>query len=222
MIIHQPGAGGVGFYLTPSLVRAGVKDIVVYDTDTLEGGLGHMRLPRATPTTKKIALLKGFIVASMGDLTTGVTFVDKLFTGEEVEKGDLVLDCTDMSLTNRKPMYERVVGNGARYLRINYDGHNGGTVVVAEGLPLAGRPNGGYTEMPDMALSQFAGGVGARVVQDIIAGKLDFHIEFQISLSDYLIDWNKKPATEEKHDKDTDRKELPAQPKKQRRSKATT
>jgi hypothetical protein len=184
MRIHQAGAGGAGFYLPPSLCRDGY-DVIVYDDDTLEGGMGHKRLPQASPPTRKVDLLRGFCLAVMGD--QGVLIVPRKFTGEEVAKGDLVIDCTDMSLTQRKPVYQRVIERGARYLRVSYDGRNN-TVVVAEGLPLRGRPNGGYADIPDLALSFVAGGMGAIAVKKILQGWTS-HIEFQVSLDTYFVNW---------------------------------
>ena len=201
MKIHQIGAGGVGYWLAVALARDGV-DVIVYDTDTFEGGLGHMRLPRAAPTTKKIKSLYGFCLVSMGDKLTNLR--DELFTGTEVCEGDLVVDCSDMALTLRKPIYELVMANGGRYIRISYDGKNK-TVVAAEGLPIIGRPKGGYAEVPNLALSFMAGGIGALVVQKILDGHTGY-IDLQISLEDYLKEWSADAEN-------TDNQELPPQSK---------
>lgn len=181
------GAGGVGYWVSCALSRAGVEH-AVYDTDTFAKGTGYARLPRVTnPDTKKVAHLRGFTIAVLGDRPP--TVVDKLFTGTEVEAGDLVVDCSDMELgdfrskKSRKSIWKIAQERGARCLRISYDGKNN-TVVVAEGLPLFGRKGGNYSERPGFALSLMAGGIGAIAVQKILSGYSE-HIEFQIQLADY-------------------------------------
>src|SRR5437016_4864953 len=158
MKIHQVGAGGVGFWMTPCLLRAG-HEVTVYDDDDFQGGSGHLRLPKVgDPTTKKVTFARGFCLAVMGNM--GLTPVVKKFTGDEVEASDLVIDCSDMPLTTRKVIWARVKELGARCIRVSYDGKDN-TVVVAEGLPLNGRKGGGYQNLPDMALSFLAAGCGA-------------------------------------------------------------
>lgn len=179
--IHIIGAGGVGFWTCVALSRAGVE-YTVYDTDDLTGGLGHTRMPRASLGTKKVSLLRGFCIAVMGDKPP--TVVDALFTGAECVAGDFVIDCCDMELEARRVIYDRVKASGARYLRISYDGKNN-TMSVGEGLPLRGRKGGGYSEVPGLALSFMAGGIGALAVQSLLKGEHDY-IEFQVSLSEQL------------------------------------
>jgi hypothetical protein len=182
MKIHQIGYGGVGFWLAPCLLRAG-HEVVAYDDDTFEGGSGHLRLPKVgDPTTKKVTFGRGFCLAVMGDM--GLTPVPQKFTGDEVSEGDLVVDCSDMPLTTRKVIWARARELGARCIRVSYDGKDN-TVVVAEGLPLAGRKNGGYGAIPSLALSLVAGGVGATAVMKVLSG-YEGHIDFRISLADHF------------------------------------
>src|SRR5258705_86906 len=153
--VLQIGSGGIGFWMAVALKRAHV-DLTVYDPDTLEGGLGWSRMPKASPSTTKVSLLRGFCLAVMGDEAPKI--IAERFTGAEAKEGDLVLDCSDMpigtlrSTTSRKSIWEAVQANGARIVRVSYDGFNG-TVVVCEGLPLGGRPEGGYASAPDLSLS---------------------------------------------------------------------
>ncbi len=184
MVIHQIGAGGVGFWVAAALVRDGVKNLTVWDSDDLQGGLGYSRLPKATLSTAKVNLLRGFCAAVMGDTQPKIHTIR--FYGHEATKGDLVVDCSDMDLDRRKEVWKAVQDIGARIIRVSYDGKNH-CVVVAEGLPLAGRSGGGYSETPNLALSFMAGGIGALAVQRILAGHKE-HIEFQVSLSDYFGD----------------------------------
>jgi len=181
MSTYVIGSGGVGFWLNVALARAGIP-FSVFDDDTLEGGLGYTRLPQAALGTRKVDLLKGFCVAVMG--TQKIDVVPYRFDGEEAIEGDLVVDCSDMDLKVRREIYDKVKAAGARYLRVSYDGLNE-TVVVAEGLPLAGRKGGGYAEKPDLGLSFMAGGIGALAVQRILKGYQE-HVEFQITLSEYF------------------------------------
>jgi len=188
--IFVAGTGGVGFWLSVSLLRAGIPHSV-FDDDTFSGGLGHMRLPKVTnPDIKKVVMLNGFALAVMGD--TGLTVVPKKFNGDEVAEGDLFIDCTDMPLTARKVVWEKARAKGARCLRISYDGRNS-TVVVVEDVPLAGRPEGGYANVPDLALSLMAGGIGALAVQKILSG-WEHYIDFQISLSTFFVNWDEALA----------------------------
>jgi ThiF family len=176
------GAGGVGFWLIPALLRAG-HEVTVYDDDDFSGGSGHLRLPKVgDPTTRKVTYLRGFTLAVMGDL--GLTPVPQKFNGDEVSEGDLVVDCSDMPLTARKVIWARARELGARCIRVSYDGKDN-TVVVAEGLPLAGRKLGGYGEIPSLALSLVAGGVGATAVMKILSGWTE-HIDFRVSLGDHF------------------------------------
>jgi hypothetical protein len=182
MKIHGIGCGGVGFWLYPCLLRAGYE-VVAYDDDDFSGGNGHLRLPKVgDPTTKKVTFARGFCLAVMGDM--GLTPITQKFNGDEVEAGDLVVDCSDMPLTARKVIWARAKERGARCVRVSYDGKDN-TVVVAEGLPLAGRKLGGYATVPTLALSLVAGGVGATAVMKILNGYND-HIDFRISLADYF------------------------------------
>lgn len=183
MRIHLVGAGGVSFWLGVGLAQSAIA-FTCYDDDDLQGGLGHMRLPKASPSTKKVALLRGFCIATMGVQPGVVTIVDTKFNGDEVEAGDLVVDGSDMPLTARKVVWERAKERGARCLRVSYDGKNG-TVAVAEGLPLFGKAGGGYSEVPNLALSLMAGGMGALAVQGLLSGSYE-HIEFQVSMSEQL------------------------------------
>lgn len=180
--VHQIGAGGIGFWMAVALARSHV-DLIVYDYDDLVGGLGWSRLPKpSNPEIKKVTFLRGFCLAVMGDPAPKV--VAEMFTGTEVTTGDLVVDCSDMSLELRRPLWELCKVNGARCLRVSYDGLSN-TISVAEGLPFAGRPGGGYREAPSLALSFAAGGIGALVVQRILDGYCE-HVEFQVTLEDYF------------------------------------
>lgn len=186
---HEPqviivGAGGVGFWLAVGLARSGVRPITIFDADDLQGGLGHMRLPNATPATLKTALLQGFIAVNFrGARFNELSFRNERFTGREANAGDLVVDCSDMSGDDRRTIYEAVKKRGARYLRVSYDGA-ASVVAVAEGLPLVGdESHAGYAAVPSLALSLVAGGVGAEVLAKTDWSTAEF-IEFQVSLSE--------------------------------------
>lgn len=178
------GAGGIGFWLATGLARTGLSPIV-FDMDNLEGGLGHQRLPLATPRTPKTALLTGFMRVNFGGNLPETR--NERFTGREVHKGDLVVDCTDMNGVDRRKVWERARKRGARLLRVSYDGANS-TVVVAEGLPFVlDESKAGYASVPSLALSLAAGGIGAEVVLRMLASELTCeHVEFQIDLADQV------------------------------------
>lgn len=182
--VHVIGDGGVGFWLLVGLVRSSVRPIVTYDTDDLNGGLGHMRLPNASPGTKKVKLLQGFLAVNFyGKGFADIRFRDALFTGKEARKGDLVVDCSDMSGEARRAIYKVVKANGARYLRISYDGATS-VVAVSEGMPLTGdETHAGYAAVPTLALSLMAGGIGAEVIAKTDWKATKF-IEFQVSLAE--------------------------------------
>jgi hypothetical protein len=184
--IHFIGAGGVGFWTLVALSRSGLQGLKVYDDDDLQGGLGATRLPQATATTKKVNLLTGFIRVSMGGEPPVV--LDRRFKGTEVRRNDLVVDCSDMDGNTRRAIYEQVVQRGGRYIRVSYDGANS-TVVMAEGLPITGdEAAAGYASVPSLALSLAAGGIAGEVLMRLMnsTDPVD-HIEFQISLADYVV-----------------------------------
>lgn len=186
--VHLVGLGGAGFWTACALSRSGVIGVKAYDDDDLQGGLGAQRLPIATPTTLKTDLLRGFLRVSFGGECP--MLVNAKFTGKEVRRNDIVLDCSDMSGVQRRAVWVEAQKRGARCIRVSYDGANS-TVVVAEGLPLTGDENAaGYANVPSLALSLMTGGIAAEVltklVQALDAGQTVGFIEFQISLSDYL------------------------------------
>lgn len=180
------GTGGVGFWLSTALARSlpfGVE-LVCFDADSFEGGLGHARLPKVSnAATKKVTFLRGYVQMIMGDRPP--TVVADFFIGIEAGEGDLVVDCSDMPLDKRKLVWKVASTNGAELIRVSYDGLNE-TVVVAQGLPLAhsGRP--GYSARPLLDLSFAAGGLGSIVVRKILLGEISGHVEFQVSVNDLL------------------------------------
>lgn len=178
------GAGGVGFWIATALSRAGVQ-YTIFDDDTLEGGLGFSRMPKASPSTKKVNLLRGHVIVSMGDRPP--TIVDRRFVGDDARDGDLIVDASDMPLDVRKTLWAgtKAHGKDIRMLRVSYDGQNN-TVVVAEGLPLRGKQGGGYANTPGLDLSYVAGGIGCMAVRAILAGTAPEYIEFQISISELI------------------------------------
>ena len=182
--VHVIGCGGVGFWLITGLARSGVRPIVAYDTDDLSGGLGHMRLPVASPTTLKTNLLRGFLAVNFpGGKLNEISFVAERFTGKEANAGDLVVDCSDMGGVDRRAIHKTVQQHKARYIRVSYDGA-ASVVVVAEGLPLVGdEAHAGYAAVPSLALSLAAGGIGAEVVAKTDWANTDF-VEFQIGLAE--------------------------------------
>jgi hypothetical protein len=175
------GLGGVGFWLTLALAKMiDPKRITAFDGDTLAGGLGHTRLPSGSMTTSKVDLLRGHLLVSYGCEPPNLVF--GRFTGEECDENTLVVDASDMQIDIRREIWDKARARGARCLRVSYDGKNG-TVTVVEGLPLQGSKAGGYREVPTLGLSFMAGGMGAEVVRQILAG-LNDHVEFQVSLLD--------------------------------------
>lgn len=172
--IVQIGAGGVGFWMATCLARdSRGRELVVYDSDTFEGGYGAQRLPKVYNKQEfKVGFLKGFVPMVMGDVPP--TVMSRKFTVHEASQqrfdDTLIVDCTDMDLGDRKDLWAYCRILGATMLRVSYDGAAGGIVVVSRGLPLSSKPGGGYTEKPDLALSMWAGGVGARAVLRLLDG----------------------------------------------------
>lgn len=200
------GGGGVGFYFCLAMLRAinDPKRIHLWDADDLRGGLGHARLPVASPETRKVDLLRGFARVAMGDMPP--TTHDAMFTGVECEAGDIIVDCSDATTgtagqsvewydanepTSRAAIWARARAKGARCIRISYDGAMS-TVVVAEGLPLETasttrqQGGGGYSNLPTMALSFLAGGMGAEVISKVVKEEAKGYIEFQVSVNELL------------------------------------
>jgi hypothetical protein len=182
--IHICGSGGVGFWLAVALARSNYE-VTVYDDDDLSGGLGAQRLPIATPSTRKVDLLRGFLRVNFA--VTDMKFVAERFTGSEVAEGDLVVDCSDSATKDRKAIWRRARRQGARCLRVSYDGANS-VVVVAEGMPLVrDERSAGYDSVPTLALSLAAGGLGGEAVIRAMESGLEVgYIEFQVSVGDFV------------------------------------
>lgn len=184
------GSGGVGWWFVVGL--SGSVDpsrIWVADPDTFEGGMGHTRLPTVSNlATKKVAALRGFLIVNFD---RRVNVIDGLFSGSEVAENDVVVDCSDADMDAREKIWRKCRRRKARIIRVSYDGKNS-TVVVAEGLPFVGTDRtGGYADVPSLALSFMAGGLGAEVVaKQLLQRSNPNHIEFQISLSSLVRGWN--------------------------------
>ncbi len=166
------GAGGVGFWLTVSLMRdkPGLE-VIVYDSDNFVGGFGSQRLPFvANKETKKVDFLRGFVKMAMRDEPPTVFPIKldaSMLTGLE---NTLLVDCSDMPLETRKPIWDAWRSReGNQILRVSYDGN--GIVVVARGLPFSTNPGGNYARVPTLAQSFWAGGVGAAAVEKLLAGE---------------------------------------------------
>ena len=179
-MIHVIGLGGVGFWLAVGLTRVIPPDTIqCWDDDTLAGGTGATRLPWAPPETKKVDLLRGFLSMVFGD-TVLPKFTERRFSGLlELEKGDTVIDCTDMPMSTRKRMWQVTKHRGANILRVSYDGR-GSVLLVSTGLPLMAPAAGGYAAVPSLALSFAAGGVGAEAVKRYLDNPL---ASFTVGLS---------------------------------------
>ena len=167
------GAGGVGFWLTVALRRDQPNlEIIVYDDDDFEGGFGAQRLPHvANKKMKKVDYLNNYIQMVMRDPKIGV--LAGRLTGVEVYEeygpSDLLVDCTDMGLEARQPIWKAAREKDCNLLRVSYDGN--GIVVIARGLPFSTNPGGRYSIVPTMAQSLWAGGVGAAAVEKLLKGE---------------------------------------------------
>lgn len=186
-MIHIVGLGGIGFWLTTGLIREFPDStLCCWDKDTLSNGMGYRRLPAGSPTTRKTELLQEFLVLTLGESVPTLHYAN--FTGNEALHNDIVIDCTDMPVSKRRLVWGRVKERGAHILRVSYDGHSS-IVVVSSGLPISHNKTGGYAEIPTLALSLAAGGIGAEIVrlwvQAIGRGERPF-IDYQITLKDVL------------------------------------
>lgn len=180
------GSGGVGFWMAVSL-RRDVPDVelIVYDDDDFQGGFGAQRLPYvANKATKKVDFLKGFVGMVMRDSAPTVkaerlTPIEAAFWSAELSRETLVVDASDMDLEVRRHLWTALRACECQMLRVSYDGN--GIVVVARGLPLASKPGGGYSQVPSMAQSLWAGGVGAAAVEKLLRGEAvgDYQMELR-------------------------------------------
>lgn len=173
--IHVVGLGGVGFYVASILSReAQGRTIWGWDADTLEGGMGALRLPAsASPKQTKCSLLRTYIGYVMGGEMP--TLREEMFTGKPPQgqqegwlSNALVMDCTDMGNNQRRQMWDAAQRHGALMLRASYDGN--GIIVVAWGLPFGDTDEGGYELVPTIAQSFSAAGDAVRVVHRFLGG----------------------------------------------------
>lgn len=171
-MITVAGAGGIGFWTALALSRLASERIVVFDDDALEGS-GAERLPNVRPfgrtLGKKVELLK-FLAPS---LDVRAEKFSRAHAGA-IGVGDLLLDCTDLSVEQRAEFVEAARERGAEYLRASYDLRaDGFLVVVARGLGFSRNPaRGGYTFPPSIAHAMLAGGFVADVVHRLRRGEL--------------------------------------------------
>lgn len=179
------GAGGVGWWLVTALMRdTKGAQVEVWDNDTFEGGLGQGRLPwQENKAQYKVRALEGWVEMAMGDRAPEVK-VSRVRATEVVQTRDrsneLLVDCTDMDLETRRAIWANARQAGMQLLRVSYDGN--GVIVVARGLPLAGRPGGGYALVPSMAQAIAAGGLGAMAVHLLLEGKEVGEIAVQLPI----------------------------------------
>lgn len=196
--LHVVGVGGVGFWLSTALMKAlPPSQIHLWDDDTMQGGTGWQRLPMAGNSTLKVALVRGFSVAAIGNENAAeVVLHPRRFTGHTSNisggrkgwlKHSLVIDCSDMAPVVRNAVWKNARRNGAQMLRVSYDG-KGSTMTFSTGLPLIDAPDGGYNERPTLGLSFAAGGMGAEVVRRYIANELPERLDIQMQLLAFVHD----------------------------------
>lgn len=206
------GAGGVSFYAAVALLRDTALPIVVIDPDTVSG-TGATRLPYAeSPTTRKIDLLSTFSLFAMGGRQplTSPTFAASsahlmglvhqklgmsMFCEEAESKSYLILDGTDMSLVQKRSLFEPFIDQTyplCTYLRGSYDGN--GWVVVSHGLPFASDAGvGGYTRIPTLAQSLVAGGILAQAAIQAINGEpLPYEYQVNTNTGECLSTWREE------------------------------
>mgnify|MGYP001149285152 CR=1 FL=1 len=164
------GSGGVGFWAALAIERMGER-VVVFDDDALEG-TGALRLPDVRlfgrAFGKKVELLKF--------LARGVDVRAEKFSrahADVVARGDILLDCSDLSSEQRAEFVEIARAREATYLRASYDlTPRAFVVVVARGLGFSRNPaRGGYTLPPTIAHALVAGGFAADVVVRLLRGE---------------------------------------------------
>jgi hypothetical protein len=120
----------------------------------------------------------------LGDIVLPV-FRKARFSGlQGIVQGDIIIDCTDMSLNTRKRVWSKVRKVGCRLLRVSYDGR-GSTLVVSTGLPFMAPAAGGYVAIPSLALSFAAGGIGAEAVKRYIDNPVN-SVTICISVEDLM------------------------------------
>jgi hypothetical protein len=175
------GAGSA-YWLVFALCRdtSGMIPIEVYDDDTFEGGNGFRRLPKAiSPLAYKVDLLRAQVVYVMGDIPPKIH--RRKLLPSELLNGDwtrtLVVDCTDMSIEDRKEWWKALKASNAKGLRMALDGT--GVATVSPGPPLISGNGGrqGYGVTPGLSQAMRAAGQGAEaILYYLLTGK---PLEFQ-------------------------------------------
>ena len=193
------GAGGVGFWLTVALARdlnLSETAVTLLDWDTVEGS-GGRRLPKAgNPDVFKVDLLRSFIAFTMGDRPPEMK-KEALYSINaarylvENPGTSLLVDCTDMPLRDREPLWRAMAEQGWRCVRVSYDGN--GVVVFANGLPLVPVSSlGGYTHVPSLAQSMAAGGIGAAAVTRICDGWSVADFQVNVNTGECMSTWEER------------------------------
>src|ERR1700722_7233758 len=145
------GCGGIGSWISLYLGLAGVKDIDIYDSDTIS----ENNLNRFPLGPDKVGMNKAEAMAiHIQSLRQGVNVVPRQNFDPEIHRGKLgqynwVIVTTD-SLKSRRMVYDEVVkqgkagGNFIGYIECGADGHHATVTFSPATMATADEENPGY------------------------------------------------------------------------------
>lgn len=116
------GAGGIGFHVAKLLAMSGVKELYVFDPDTLEeSNLNRLDLTLDYVGRNKADIVKDVVRQLRPDIEQIKAFPFPLKDHTYPKGVDWVIDCTDSH--NSQIENQRMAdANGAKYLKAGYDG----------------------------------------------------------------------------------------------------
>lgn len=183
------GVGGIGYYaaMLLSKIFSDRMEIHTFDPDNFEGGHGHERLPKVVKTSyNKVDMVRVHSIHVMGAANGPIPHAERFtadhFQGTSINWTEAILvDCTDMSNPDKKPIYDAARAAGiVQIFRGSFDGS--GEMGVYKGLPFTrtGDSGAGYGQIPNAAHGFTAAGMLVlSIIRFFNEGKWD---DIQISI----------------------------------------
>jgi tRNA A37 threonylcarbamoyladenosine dehydratase len=144
MCVVVVGCGGVGYWVSKFLAMSGVREITLFDHDTIEASnLNRLDLPISMIGKNKAHLVKKILENLRTDVN--VNAIPFRFNGDVViNKPDVVFDCTD-KIESQKQIEKWCKEKNIKYMSPGYDGTH---VTLSYRVASWGETDGGYRITP--------------------------------------------------------------------------